>query len=135
MCIWNSLAWKNTSPPELRPVIYKRYVDGTFLLYKNTNQIEKLKYYLNLQHTNFKFISLSLKLRRINHYLFLTSKMLEKTTNSLALFIASLNSVACLLTLRVLYIIRTNMPYFLHCHIELSKYVLSLRYFIKKLKI
>ena len=41
-------------PPEFRPVIYKRYVDDTFLLFQNINQIEKFKYYLNLQHANIK---------------------------------------------------------------------------------
>ena len=35
-------------PPEFRPVICKRYVDVTFLLFQNINQIEKFKYFLNL---------------------------------------------------------------------------------------
>ena len=39
-------------------VIYKRYVDDTFLLFQNTNQIEKFKYYLNLQHSNIKTVFL-----------------------------------------------------------------------------
>ena len=40
-----------------RPVIYKRYVDDTLLLFQNINQIQKFKYYLNLQHANIKFTS------------------------------------------------------------------------------
>ena len=55
-------------------------------------------------------LSLPLKLRLIIRYLFLTSKLLEKTKNSLPQFIASLHSVVCLLTLRVLYLTRTNTP-------------------------
>ena len=39
-------------------VIYKRYVDDTYLLFQNTNQIEKFKYYLNLQHSNIKTLFL-----------------------------------------------------------------------------
>ena len=43
-------------PHEFRPVICKRYVDDTFLLFQNINQIEKFKY-PNLQHANIKFNS------------------------------------------------------------------------------
>ena len=42
---------------EFRPVICESYVDGTSLLFQNINQIEKLKYYLNIQHGNIKFTS------------------------------------------------------------------------------
>ena len=35
----------------------KRYADDTFLLFQNISQIEKFKYYLNLQHANIKFAS------------------------------------------------------------------------------
>ena len=82
-----------------------------------------------------KSVNLPLKLRWIIRCLFLTSKLLEKTINSLPQFIISLHSVVCLLSLRVLYLIRTNMPWFLHCYIELSNYAFILNYFSKKLKI
>ena len=51
---------------------------------------------------------------------FLKSKLLGKTTDSVPQFIASLHSVMFLLTLKVLYLIGTNTPSFLHCYIELS---------------
>ena len=53
----HEILWFEKCPPEFRPVIYKRYVDNTFLLFQNINQIEKFKYYLNLQHANIKFTS------------------------------------------------------------------------------
>ena len=43
--------------PQFRQVLYKRYVDDTFLLFHNINQIEKFKQYLHLQHANSKFTS------------------------------------------------------------------------------
>ena len=43
-----------------------------------------------------------------NSLSFLDIKLLEKTTNSLSQFMASLYSVVRLLNLRVLYLIRTN---------------------------
>ena len=39
-----------------KPVIHKRYVDETSLLFQNTDQVEKSKNYLNLQYTGIKFI-------------------------------------------------------------------------------
>ena len=51
------ILWLKKCPPELRPGIYKRYVDDTFLLFHNINQIGNFKYLLNLQHANIKFTS------------------------------------------------------------------------------
>ena len=56
LCV-HEILWLEKCPPEFRPVIYKRYVDDIFLLFQNINQIEKFKYYLNLQHANIKFTS------------------------------------------------------------------------------
>ena len=44
----HEILWLEKCPPEFGPVIYKRYVDDTFLLFQNINQIERFKYYLNL---------------------------------------------------------------------------------------
>ena len=38
-----------------KPVIHKRYVDETSLLFQNTDQVEKSKNYLNLQYAGIKF--------------------------------------------------------------------------------
>ena len=56
LCV-HEIAWLEKCLPEFRPVTYKRYVNVTFLLFQNINQIEKFKYYLNLQHANIKFTS------------------------------------------------------------------------------
>ena len=56
LCV-HKILWLEQCPPEFRPVIYKTYVDDTFLLFQNINQIEKFKYYLKLQHANIKFTS------------------------------------------------------------------------------
>ena len=39
-----------------KPVIHKRYVDETSLLFQNTDQVEKSKNYRNLQYAGIKFI-------------------------------------------------------------------------------
>ena len=53
----HEILWLGKCPSEFKPVICKRYVGDTFLLFQNINQIEKFKYYLNLQHANIKFTS------------------------------------------------------------------------------
>ena len=56
--LWvHTIFWLENCTPEFRPVINKRCVDETFLLFPNTNQFKKFKYYLILQHANIKFTS------------------------------------------------------------------------------
>ena len=44
-----------TSRLAFKPIHYKRYVDDTFLVFKNTNQIKFFLDYLNCKHPNIKF--------------------------------------------------------------------------------
>ena len=73
--------------PEFRPVIYRRYVDDTLLLFHKINEIEKSKNKLNLQHSNFKYTS---KIQ-MNKLLFLLDSKIARENSK---FIHSLN---CLL--------------------------------------
>ena len=66
-------------PCEFKLVIYKRYNDDTFLLFRSNDHIEKFWCYLNCQHPNIKFTSeiekntsvsfLNIKIRRVNNSL------------------------------------------------------------------
>ena len=38
-------------------MIYRRFVDDTFLLFRSKEHIEKFRLYLNCQHANIKFTS------------------------------------------------------------------------------
>ena len=49
--------WLPNCPSEFKPVVYRRYVDDTFLLFRSIYHIEKFRNYLNLQHKNFRFTS------------------------------------------------------------------------------
>ena len=49
--------WLKNCPYEFKPVIYKRYVDDTFLLFRSKDRIEKFRGYLDCQHPNIKFTS------------------------------------------------------------------------------
>ena len=49
--------WLQNCPSEFKPVIYRRYIDDTFLLFRSKHDIEKFGNYLNCQHKNIKFTS------------------------------------------------------------------------------
>ena len=69
--------WLKNCPCEFKLVIYKTYVDETFLLFRSKNHIENFRCYLNCQHTNIKFTSeieennsisfLDIKITRVNN--------------------------------------------------------------------
>ena len=47
--------WLNDCPPEYKPIYYKRYVDDTFLLFKDSSHITPFLNYLNNKHEKIKF--------------------------------------------------------------------------------
>ena len=47
--------WLDECPLSFKPLLYKRYVDDTFLLFSDPEQIPKFLAYLNSRHTNIKF--------------------------------------------------------------------------------
>ena len=44
-------------PGHFKPIVYRRFVDDTFLLFRSKNHVEKFRNYLNKQHKNIKFTS------------------------------------------------------------------------------
>ena len=49
--------WLQNCPSEFKTVIYKKYFDDTFLLFRSKHHIEKFRNYLNRQHINTRFTS------------------------------------------------------------------------------
>ena len=49
--------WLDNCPVKFKPVIYRRFVDDTFLLFRSKEHIEKFRLYQNCQHPNIKFTS------------------------------------------------------------------------------
>ena len=47
--------WLNKCPPDFKPVLYKRYVDDTFLLLRDHSHIKRFFNFLNEQHTRIQF--------------------------------------------------------------------------------
>ena len=49
--------WLRNCPSEFKPILYKRYVDDTFVVFKSKDHAPKFLDYLNSQHANIKFTS------------------------------------------------------------------------------
>ena len=47
--------WLDNCPEEFKPVLYRRYVDDVFCLFKDKASSEQFRDYLNKQHLNIKF--------------------------------------------------------------------------------
>ena len=47
--------WLESCPPIFRPVMYKRYADDSFLVFKDQSHVEMFRSFLNAQHPNIHF--------------------------------------------------------------------------------
>ena len=50
-------AWLDECPGEFKPLVYRRYVDDTFLIFRCSDHIPKILQYLNSKHPNIEFTS------------------------------------------------------------------------------
>ena len=56
MCHFENI-WLENCPAYFKPIVYRRFVDDTFLLFRTKDPVEKFKNYLSKQHKNIKFMS------------------------------------------------------------------------------
>ena len=49
--------WLNDCPSHYKPIMYKRYVDDTFLIFKSASHIPLFLEYMNSRHNNIEFTS------------------------------------------------------------------------------
>ena len=54
MCNFESL-WLPTCPIEFKPIVYKRYIDDTFILFSDPSHAPLFLNYINSKHSNIKF--------------------------------------------------------------------------------
>ena len=54
MCNFESL-WLSSCPPEFKPVVYRRYVDDTFVLFRHPSHAPLFLDYINSKHANIHF--------------------------------------------------------------------------------
>ena len=56
MCHFENI-WLENCPAHFKPIVYKRFVDDTFVLFRTKDHVEKFKNYLNKQHKIIKCTS------------------------------------------------------------------------------
>ena len=56
MCHFEN-TWLENCPSHFKPIVYRRFVDDTFLLFRSKYHVEKFRNYLNKQHKNITFTS------------------------------------------------------------------------------
>ena len=56
LCHWEKI-WLDNCPSDFKPLYYRRYVDDTFLLFREPWHVDSFFEYLNNQHQNIKFTS------------------------------------------------------------------------------
>ena len=49
--------WFQNCPSQYKPVVYRKYFDDTFLLFRSKHHTKKFRNYLNRQHKNIRFTS------------------------------------------------------------------------------
>ena len=49
--------WLENCPANFKPIVYRRFVDDTFLLFRTKDHVKKFQNYLNKQHKNIKLMS------------------------------------------------------------------------------
>ena len=54
LCHYEKL-WLDSCPPEFKPVVYRRYVDDIFVLFKSKDHLLLFAKYMNTKHKNLKF--------------------------------------------------------------------------------
>jgi hypothetical protein len=71
MCYWEKI-WLADCPSDFKPEFYRRYVDDTFLLFRDPSHAPLFLDYLNSKHPSIKF---SLEIENSNSLSFLDSKI------------------------------------------------------------
>ena len=51
----NEEIWLSECPTDIKPILYRRYVDDSFLIFNNVSQIEPFVAFLNSRHPSMKF--------------------------------------------------------------------------------
>ena len=56
MCYFENI-WFDNCPAHFKPIVYRRFIDDTFLLLRTKDHIKKFKNYLSKEHKNMTFMS------------------------------------------------------------------------------
>ncbi len=120
-------SWLCNCPSAFKPLLYRRYVDDCFLLFRSLDHVPLFLNFLNRQHPNISFTS---ELEKDGKLPFFDVDI----TCSNGKFIVNPLSRVLSLTSTVSFLSHTNALYSLAYFTEFSTYVLAMKTFISSLK-
>ena len=125
--------WLQNCPSEFKPVIYRIYVDDTFLIFRSKHHIEKFRNYLNRQRKKIKFTSetengnsipfLDIKITRNNNK-FMTSVYRWPVFSGFFMIWSHINTTCCYIITRA---IQTSLKFWIVFIKKLTSLILSLK--------
>ena len=68
--------WLDSCPTELKPKLYKRYVDDIFVMFRSRDDVKKFADYMNTKHPNIHF---TFEIEDQNSFSFLDIKIIRNT--------------------------------------------------------
>ena len=89
LCYHESI-WLQDCPSDFKPVLYRRYVDDTFLLFRDPAHANLFLNYLNSKHQN---ISFTCEIENNNSLAFLDVNICAIVTNLIPKFLENLHSL------------------------------------------
>ena len=114
---YHETTWLKSCPKSFKPVYYKRYVDGIFVLFEKLEQVLQFVNNMNKRHKNIFFF---LKLKKIIPFLFSMLRFAEKKINLQQVFSEKICSVVYTLILVVLWHLKTNLAKCTHFYISFT---------------
>ena len=67
--------WLNECPSQIKPIVYRRYVDDIFVLFKSKEHLKLFVNYMNSKHNNIKF---TFQTEDLNNFSFLDVNITPK---------------------------------------------------------
>ena len=100
----------NNCPQGFKPVVYRRYVDDIFILFKSNDHLTYFQDFLNFCHINMSF---SMETEKKNKLSFLGVELYANKTNLQPQFIENLHLVAYIVALKDFYLRFTNLVWYI----------------------
>ena len=127
LCHYERL-WLDSCPPKFKPVVYRRYVDDIFILFKSKDHLLLFATYMNTRHNNLKF---TFHFEQNNSFSFLDVKITCGSNGFSTSVFVKPRLVEFSRTLIVLSLSLTKQVLFLHYCFVVLQFALICKVFIR----
>ena len=131
MCHFENI-WLENCPAHFKPIVYRRFTNDTFLLFRTKDHVEKFKNYLNKQHKNIKF---TLEIEENGSLSFLDITITRENNKFVTSVYCKLTFSGVFTNFESFYQKCTNLGQLKLCFLEVLDYAPVTRTFIEKSKL